>query len=60
MERHPRALLASSHLESRQILVHDKLRVNTFVSDTLMETAELLSRYGVALVFCDDRLTDGS
>jgi DNA-binding response OmpR family regulator len=36
------------------------LKVNTFASATLAEAEEVLSRQEVALVFCDDRLTDGT
>jgi DNA-binding NtrC family response regulator len=62
MESYPHALVASSHLECRRLLLRilDDLRVNTLSSATLAETQDLLSRRGVALVFCDDRLTDGS
>ena len=35
-------------------------RVNTYASASLAEAEEVLSRQGVALVFCEDRLTDGS
>ncbi len=62
MEVHPHALVASSHLESRRVLLRilDDLRVNAFASTTLAEAEEVLSRQRVALVFCDDRLSDGS
>jgi DNA-binding response OmpR family regulator len=36
------------------------LKVNTFASATLAEAEEVLSRREVALVFCDDRLADGT
>jgi CheY-like chemotaxis protein len=38
----------------------ENLKVTTFASATLAEAKEVLSRHEVALVFCDDRLTDGS
>ena len=62
MEGQLDALVASSHLEYRRVLLRmlEDLRVNTFVSATLAEAEEVLSRQWVALVFCDDRLTDGS
>jgi DNA-binding NtrC family response regulator len=62
MEGAPDALVASSCLEYRRALVRilEDLRINTFASATLAEAKEVLSRPGVALVFCDDRLTDGS
>ena len=61
MEGHPDVLVVSSHLEYRRVLVRilDSLQVNTFVSATLAEAEEVLSRQQLALVFCDDRLTDG-
>lgn len=62
MEEQPDALVMSSHLECRRALVRilQGLRVNTLATATLAEAEEVLSRQGVALVFCDDRLTDGS
>jgi DNA-binding NtrC family response regulator len=62
MDEQPDALVASSHLECRQALLRilKDLRVNTFASATLSEAEEVLSRQWVALVFCDDWLTDGS
>jgi DNA-binding NtrC family response regulator len=49
-------------LEYRRKLVRilEDLRVNTFASATLAEAKGVLSRQEIALVFCDDRLTDGS
>jgi DNA-binding NtrC family response regulator len=38
----------------------EDLRVSTFASATLAEAEEVLSGQRVALVFCDDRLADGS
>jgi two-component system, NtrC family, response regulator AtoC len=62
MEGHPHYLVASSHLEGRRALVRilEDLGVNAFVSATLAEAKELLFGQSIALVFCDDRLTDGS
>jgi len=62
MEGHPHALIASSHLECRRVLLRilKDLGVNAFASATLAEAEEVLSRQRVALVFCDDHLTDGS
>lgn len=62
MEEHPYTLVVSSHLECRRALLRilEDLGVNTFASGTLADAAELLSRQEVPLVFCDDRLTDGS
>lgn len=62
MEGHSHALVLSSYLEYRGLLLRilEDLRVDTFASATLAEAEEILSQQGVALVFCDDRLTDGS
>jgi DNA-binding response OmpR family regulator len=34
--------------------------VEAFASSTLQEAEEVLSQHGIALVFCDDHLPDGS
>lgn len=62
MDGHHHALVTSSSLESRRVLLRmlEVLKVNTFASATLAEAEEVLSRQEVALVFCDDRLTDGT
>ena len=62
MEQELDALVASSHLEYRRELLRilKDLRVNTYASLTLAEAQEVLSRQWIALVFCDDRLADGS
>ncbi|MGC2233225.1 MAG: response regulator [Candidatus Acidiferrum sp.] len=62
MEGHPQILVASSRLESRRVLLRilDDLGIESFASATLAEAEEVLSRQPIALVFCDDRLTDGS
>lgn len=62
MEGYGDALVVSSELEHRRGLVRmlEGFRVNTYASASLAEAEEVLSRQGVALVFCEDRLTDGS
>lgn len=62
MDGHHHALVTSSSLESRRVLLRmlEVLKVDTFASATLAEAEEVLSRQEVALVFCDDRLTDGT
>jgi DNA-binding NtrC family response regulator len=62
MEGLPQALVASSHLECRRALLRilEDLGVNAFASATLAEAEEVISRQRIALVFCDDHLTDGS
>jgi DNA-binding NtrC family response regulator len=60
MERHPGALVASSHLECRRVMLRilEDLKVNTFASATLAEAKKVLSGQGVASVFCEDRLAN--
>jgi DNA-binding NtrC family response regulator len=62
MEGYSHALVLSSCLEYRRLLLRilEDLRVDTFASATLAEAEEVLSQQRVALVFCDDSLTDGS
>ena len=62
MEGNPPTLVVSPHWESQRALLHilDNLKVKTFASATLAEAAEVLSRNEVALVFCEDRLVDGT
>ena len=62
MEGYSHALVLSSCLEYRRLLLRilEDLRVDTLASATLAEAEEVLSQQRVALVFCDDRLTDGS
>lgn len=62
MEGYSHALELSSCLEYRRLLLRilEDLRVDTLASATLAEAEEVLSEQRVALVFCDDRLTDGS
>ena len=62
MDGNPAVLVVSSNLEYRRALVRvlDDLPVDKFVAATVAEAEDVLSRQRVALVFCDDRLTDGT
>lgn len=62
MQARTNALVASSHLECRRLLLRilENLRVQALASASLAEAEEMLSQQGVALVFCDDRLADRS
>jgi DNA-binding NtrC family response regulator len=60
--RHVRALVVSSELEARKLLLRNLewLRVDAIVCADLAETEEVLSKHVVDVVFCDDHLPDGS
>jgi DNA-binding NtrC family response regulator len=62
METNQDALVISSELENRRRLVRilEDLGVSTFASASLADAYEVLAWQPVAVVFCDDRLTDGS
>jgi DNA-binding NtrC family response regulator len=62
MEGSPPTLVVSPHLESQRTLFHilEDLKVTAFASANLAEAAQVLSRNEIALVFCEDRLTDGT
>jgi DNA-binding NtrC family response regulator len=55
-------LVASSDIEHRRLLVKilDALNLNVISCGALREAADVLSRQGVDLVFCDEQLPDGS
>jgi len=60
--RHVRALVVSSELEVRKPLLRslEWLQVDAIVCADLREAEEALSEHSVDVVFCDDRLPDGS
>jgi two-component system C4-dicarboxylate transport response regulator DctD len=60
--RHVRALVVSSELEVRKPLLWslEWLQVDAIVCAGLREAEEALSEHCVDVVFCDDRLPDGS
>jgi DNA-binding NtrC family response regulator len=60
--QHVRALVVSSELEIRKPLLRslESLQVDKIVCADLREAEETLSEHSVDVVFCDDRLPDGS
>ena len=60
--RHVRALVVSSELEVRKPLLRSLqwLQVDAIVCADLREAQEALAEHCVDVVFCDDRLPDGS
>jgi len=60
--RHVRALVVSSELQVRKPLLRslEWLQVDAIVCADLREAEEALSEHLVDVVFCDDRLPDGS
>jgi len=60
--RHARALVVSSELEVHKPLLRtlEWLQVDAIVCADLREAEEALSEHFVDVVFCDDRLPDGS
>jgi two-component system C4-dicarboxylate transport response regulator DctD len=60
--RHVRALVVSSELEVRKPLLRSLqwLQVDAIVCADLREAEEALAEHCVDVVFCDDRLPDGS
>ena len=55
-------LVAAGALEERRTLLQilDALSINSFGSSGLQEALEVLSQRPIDLVFCDERLQDGS
>ena len=55
-------LVASSNFEDRGALIKilDGLSLNVISCNALSQVAEVLSHQAVDLIFCDERLTDGS
>ena len=60
--RHFRVLVVSPHLEVRRPVVRtlESLSVDALVCSTRREAEEVLSKQTVELVFCEERLQDGS
>jgi two-component system, NtrC family, response regulator len=55
-------LIVSTRAEDRKALMHvlDKLSANVFSCSTLGQAQEALARQTIQLVFCDQRLPDGT
>lgn len=58
----PKVLLACTDPESRRILssLLDQCGLKTVVSSSVRESRRILARGGVAMIFCEARLADGS
>ena len=58
----PRVLLACTDPDSRRALssLLDQCGLKTVVSSSVRESRRILARGGVAMVFCEARLADGS
>src|SRR6266566_3829151 len=62
MLRQRSVLVACSDMTNRSALVHmlEGMSVNVFACSTLNQIEEVLSKQKIALVFCDESLSDGS
>jgi two-component system response regulator PilR (NtrC family) len=55
-------LIVSCRPENRKTLVRmfDKLSINSYVAPTIRDARELLGSRSLSMVFCEERLSDGS
>lgn len=55
-------LIVSSRIENKRTLLRtlESLPVNTFSASTVFQAQEFLATHPMAIVFCDERLPDGS
>lgn len=55
-------LVACNEMKSRNALVHmlDGMSVSVFSCSTLSQAKEVLASHNIQLVFCDEKLSDGS
>src|SRR6266853_2762430 len=62
MLRQTHALVACADMKNRSALVHmlEDMSVNVFSCSALNQIEEVLSKQKIALVFCDEILSDGS
>jgi DNA-binding NtrC family response regulator len=62
MENEVEILIVSNRIDNRRILLHtlEGLPVNTFSASTVGQAFEFLSFHPQAVVFCEERLPDGS
>jgi DNA-binding NtrC family response regulator len=62
LQRHVRALVVSPNIEVRRALLRrlEALSTDVIVCSTRAQAQEVLSRQTVDVVFCDERLPDGS
>jgi len=61
-ERQVRALVVSSELEARKPLLRalEALRADVMICSSAAQAEEALSKQSLEIVFCDERLPDGS
>ena len=62
MENAVDVLVVSSRIENRRTLLRtlEGLPVNTFSASTIFQALDFLAAHPLAIVFCDERLPDGS
>ena len=55
-------LIVSSRRENRETLARmfDELSINSYVAPTIRDARELLTSQSLSMVFCEERLSDGS
>ena len=62
MESEVDVLIVSSRIENKRSLLRtlEGLPVNTFSASTVFQALEFLATHPLAIVFCEERLPDGS
>ena len=62
MRRERAMLIVSCRPENRKTLVRmfDELSINSYVAPTIRDARELLGSRSLSMVFCEERLSDGS
>jgi len=62
MKRERAVLIVSCRPENRKTLVRmfDELSINSYVAPTIRDARELLGSRSLSMVFCEERLSDGS
>jgi two-component system response regulator PilR (NtrC family) len=62
MKRERTMLIVSCRPENRKTLVRmfDELSINSYVAPTIRDARELLGSRSLSMVFCEERLSDGS
>jgi DNA-binding NtrC family response regulator len=62
MENEVDVLIVSSRIENRRIVLRalEGLHVNTFSASTIDQALEVLSSHPLAVIFCEERVADGS
>jgi DNA-binding NtrC family response regulator len=62
LEKHRMILIVSACLEDRRTLVRifEELNLNVLICSSLAHATEALDHHAVALIFCDEKLPDGT